>query len=207
MTKEELMLPLSDYAKKVATGVATAADHSAVKNAIQAAYDAGSIPQELKSELGKKATFSFKNMFSSKGLSDLPSKIAEKGGTIAKFAEQEAPQFGKVARTAEELGGMGKKLRSFAPLLGMLGTGALAMSAGQKAMAGDIPGAAGEVTDAATDYIPGIAQAKLALNSAPLGARSDITAGKEQFDFDPYKTPTEEVPKKKYNGLMGKLKE
>jgi hypothetical protein len=193
VTKEELLKQLSEYAQKVNTGVASSKDHSTVKNAIQTAYDAGSIPQELKTDLGKKATYSFKNMFSSKGLSDLPSKVIEKGGSVGKFAEEAAPTFGKVAHTAEELGGMGKKMRSFGPLLGMLGAGAMAMGAGQKAMAGDFKGAAGDATDLATDYIPGVGQAKMALASAPLGEHSDeVSPTEKPFDFSPYKTPKPE---------------
>lgn len=192
MTKEQLLQNLSEYAKKVNTGIANTADHSAVKNAIQDAYNAGSISQELKSELGKKATFSFKNIAASKGLTDLPSKVVEKGGSVSRFAKESAPAFGKVAHTAEELGGVGKKMRSFGPLLGMLGAGAMAMGAGQKAMAGDIPGAAGDAADLATDYIPGVGQAKLALASAPLGEHSDEVKGEKPFDFSSYKTPKPE---------------
>lgn len=197
MTKEELLKKLADYAKKVNTGIATTADHSEVKGSIQAAYDAGSIPQDLKGELGKKATFSFKNMLRSPELEKLPGKIVEKGGSIGKFAEAEAPVLGKVVDSASKAGGFGKKMHSFGPLLGMLGAGAMAMGAGQKAMAGDIPGAAGDAADLATDYIPGVSQAKLALSSSPLGEGSDVTKDKEQFDFSPYKTspkPESEIP-------------
>lgn len=219
MTKEELLEKLSEYSKKVNTGVATTADHGVIKDHIQTAYGAGSIPKELKSDLGKKATFSFKNMFSSKGLSDLPQKVVEKGGQIGKFVETAPAATGGVFKTAGEAAAAGTKkagkgLKSFGPLLGMLGSGALAMGAGQKAMAGDIPGAVTDAADLATDYIPGISNIKQALQSDPLGAGSDEVKGKEHFDFSPYreKPKPESVPVadsdpnskfKKLKGMLG----
>jgi hypothetical protein len=187
MKKEDLQQKLADFASKIKEGTANSTDLSAMKNFIQDAYNSESIPKDLKGELGKKASYAFNNRFSSKGLSDLTSKIAEKGGTVAKFEKAVEPAIGKVARTAGELGGMGKKMRSFGPLLGMLGAGAAAMGVGNKAMAGDIGGAGMDAADLATDYIPGISQAKMALQSDPLGQGSDEVAKKEQFDFTPFK--------------------
>jgi hypothetical protein len=190
MKKEELLTHLSDYAKNINTGEADANHLKDIKNKIQDAYNAGSIDKELKGELGKKASFSFKNMFRSPTASKTIERIAEKGGTVGKFAEEAAPVFGNVAHTAEEVASKaGNKLKGFGPLLGMLGAGAMAFGAGNKAMAGDLPGAAGDVADLATDYIPGVGQAKMALGSSPLGEGSDKVVNKKPFDFTPYAEP------------------
>jgi hypothetical protein len=121
MGYDDLKQKLVDYSQKIKSGAATVADHSEIKNHINDAYGAGSIPQELKTDLGKKATFAFKNRNASKGLLDLPEKVVEKGGTLGSFIEKEAPEIGKVVSSAAESGGLRRGLKSFAPLLGVLG--------------------------------------------------------------------------------------
>lgn len=80
-----------------------------------------------------------------------------------------------------------KSLAMFAPILKALSMGALgmgALGAGQKAMAGDLTGASADVADVATDYIPGIAQAKMALSPTSVGEGSDVVPKDVQpYDF------------------------
>jgi hypothetical protein len=198
MDQSELKKHLSDYATKIKSGAASTADFSDIKNKIRASYDAGHLDKETMTDLGKAASHNFKNRFSSKGLLDLPNKIAEKGGMVGKLEEAAAPVMGKIFTSAKEAG---KKVRSFGPLLGMLGAGAAAMGVGNKAMAGDLSGASIDAADLATDYIPGVSQAKMALQSNEAGKGSDEVQGKEAFDFTPYKTEK----KSKFGGLKNKL--
>jgi hypothetical protein len=135
MKQKDLMKALSDYAESVKAGTADSRQFGGIKSAIRDAYDAGSIDKEGLMGLGKKVTSSFVNQGREPVLQDLASKIIEKGGTVGRLAKEEAP-------AAAQLLTAGKKVRGFGPLLGMLGAGAMAMGAGQKAMAGDIPGAA-----------------------------------------------------------------
>lgn len=65
-----------------------------------------------------------------------------------------------------------KKLAMVAPLLKATGIGAIGASAvgiGNKAMAGDFKGAAGDTADLATDLTPIVGEAKLALSPTELG--------------------------------------
>lgn len=106
------------------------------------------------------------------------------------------------------------KLKAMLALAGPAALGLTAFGAGQKAMAGDIPGAGMDVADAATDYIPGVGEAKMALSSPELGKGSDEVKDKEQFDFAPYKTEqaepenmTNEPSKfRKLSGMLGKAR-
>jgi hypothetical protein len=198
MDQNELKKHLSQYATKIKSGQASTTDFSDIKNKIRASYDAGHLDKEAMTDLGKAASHNFKNRFSSKGLSDLPNKIVEKGGMIGKLEEAAEPVIGKVVRSAKEAG---KKVRSFGPLLGMLGAGAAAMGVGNKAMAGDLGGAGMDAADLATDYVPGLSQAKMALQSDEVGKGSDQVQGKEAFDFTPYKTEK----KLKFGNLRNKL--
>ena len=188
MGYDELKQKLKEYSEKLTNGTATVKDYTEVKNHINTAHGAGTISNELKKDLGSTAKHGWLNKDAAKLLKDVPEKIVEKGGTAAKFVEAEAPVLGKVVNNISESGGLKKGLKSFAPLLGMLGTGAMAMGIGNKAMAGDLPGAAADTADLATDYIPGVSQAKMALQSDELGKGSDEIKGKEQFDFSPFKT-------------------
>lgn len=117
----------------------------------------------------------------------IPSEVsANTPGT--RFFEQP-----KELRRAEESAGKSGLLNKFgklAKVLGIAGAVSTALNAGNKAMAGDIPGAGLDVADLATDQLPGIAQAKMALQSSPVGEGSDVTQNKDQFDFSPYKTPS-----------------
>jgi hypothetical protein len=204
MTRDELSALLADFGKKVNLGQATTADFMKMKDHVRTTYDAGNLDKESMKKIGDTVSGRFKNMGRSPILEQLPGKVVEKGGFAGKLADIEKPVYGKVVSEAKNVGKKG--LKSFGPLLGMLGAGAMAMGAGQKAMAGDIPGAAGDVADLATDYIPGVSQAKMALQSDEAGKGSDIVpAEAEQFDFSPYKTEKEDKPKK-YPGLMSKLK-
>jgi hypothetical protein len=132
MKRDELSKHLNEYAKKVTTGAADTSHFNDIKNKIRQAYDAGNLDKETMSELGKKASFNFKNMGKTPILQDLVPKILEKGGTVGKFEEAAEPMLGKVVKKA------GKGLKSFGPLLGMLGAGAAAAGIGNKAMAGDL---------------------------------------------------------------------
>lgn len=206
MDQSQLLKHLSDYAKKVSTGVADTTHFSDIKNKIRQAYDAGNLDKETMSELGKKASFNFKNMGKAVDLQDMTSKIMEKGGQVGKLEEAFQPSIGKVFRSAGEAASAGAKkagrgLKSFGPLLGMLGAGAAAAGIGNKAMAGDFQGAGVDAADLATDYVPGLSQAKMALQSDEVGKGSDQVQGKEQFDFTPYKTEK----KPKFSNLRNKL--
>jgi hypothetical protein len=189
MEQDALQKLMAEYAAKIKSGAATVKDFSDMKNAIRATYDAGNLDKEAMTEMGKKATFAFKNKDASRGLADLAEKVIEKGGTVTrninKIEEGYKPVLGKVFQSAKDAG---KKVRSFAPLLGMLGAGAAAMGVGEKAMAGDFRGAGMEAADLATDYIPGISQAKMALQSDELGKGSDVVGQKPSFDFTPFRT-------------------
>lgn len=182
MKRDELSKHLNEYAKKVTTGAADTSHFNDIKNKIRQAYDAGNLDKEAMVELGKKASFNFKNMGKTPILQDLVPKILEKGGTVGKFEEAADPILGKVVKKA------GKGLKSFGPLLGMLGAGAAAAGIGNKAMAGDLGGAGMDAADLATDYVPGLSQAKMALQSDELGKGSDVVGQQPSFDFSPYRT-------------------
>jgi hypothetical protein len=98
-----------------------------------------------------------------------------RGGKLdmIKKAMQEA---GDVEHAVAPEMGMLKNNRGFAKLLPMLGMGGAALAATSmfnKANAGDIPGAALEGADLATDYIPGVSTAKMALQSDGLNEGED----------------------------------
>ena len=120
-------------------------------------------------------------------LGDLRSKMAEKGNVISNVANEV-----KTAEGAEpRLMAIASRFPKLKAMLALAGPAALAAGAfgiGNKAMAGDIKGAAGDTADMATDYMPGIGEAKMALSSAPLGEHSDEVNGEKPFDFSKYRT-------------------
>ena len=81
------------------------------------------------------------------------------------------------------------------PLLKGLGIGATALTAagiGQKAMAGDLAGAAKDAVDVGTDYIPYVSEAKMAISSPELGNDLDSRA---------YEDPTSDAFKSRIDAL------
>lgn len=200
MKRDELLGHLSDYAKKVNTSNADVSHFKDIKNKIRQAYDAGNLDKETMVDLGKKASHNFKNMGKTPVLQDLVPKIIEKGGSVGKFEKAAEPMLGKVIKKA------GSGLKSFGPLLSMLGAGAAAAGIGNKAMAGDLGGAGMDAADLATDYVPGIAQAKMALQSDELGKGSDVVGEKPSFDFSPYRTNKAVNDQKPDTSNMGHFK-
>lgn len=98
-----------------------------------------------------------------------------RGGKLdmMKKAMQEA---GDIEHAVAPEMGMLKNNKGFAKLLPMLGMGGAALAASSmfnKANAGDMPGAALEGADLATDYIPGVGTAKMALQSDGLNEGED----------------------------------
>lgn len=126
MKRDELFPFLSDYAKMVNLGTATTKDFTDIKNKIRQTYDAGNLDKESMSDLGKKASHNFKNMGKATELQEMVPKIIEKGGQVGKLEEAFQPAIGKVFRSGKNAASSmakkaGKGLKSFAPLLGMLG--------------------------------------------------------------------------------------
>jgi hypothetical protein len=205
MKREELLQFLSDYAKKVNTGEASTKDFTDIKNKIRQSYDAGHLDKETMAELGKKASHNFKNMGKTPELQKLVPKILEKGGTVGKLDKAIPESTGGVFKTAGEAAKKaGRGLKSFAPLLGMLGkalpiagAGAAAMGLGNKAMAGDFAGAGLDAADLAADVAlsptnpVGIAKTigEATLTSPDAGEGSDIIPkGAKPFDFSAFRT-------------------
>jgi len=84
----------------------------------------------------------------------------------------------------------GQPLKMVAPLLKAAGVGALAASAagiGNKALAGDFKGAAGDALDLGTDMTPILGEVKMAISPSELAEDSDKVKTPD-FDFTPYKT-------------------
>lgn len=178
MKQSELMKTLADYAKSINTGEATTKDWNIAKQAVESAKQAGSVDPEGAAMIGKRVSTAFLNQNRTPELKDLTDKIVEKGGSVSRFAEEEAPAASDLLTATSKAG---SKLKSFGPLLGMLGAGALAYGAGSKAMAGDYQGAA---LDAGKALVPpGVSEAL----STDVGEGSDITNKQEKpFDFSPF---------------------
>ena len=166
MTRDELQKKLTEYAAKIKEGTANTLDHSAVKNAIRETYDKGNLDKQTMADLGKAASHNFINRFSSKGLTDLPSKIIEKGGTVSKLEDLPSSPV----KTA--IKGTGKNLKSFAPLLGVLGK-ALPLAGVAAGMA------SGDLFAADPTGM---------LQSDEVGKGSDVIGEQPSFDFTPFRT-------------------
>lgn len=140
------------------------------------------------------------------------------------------------SKIAKEEGGFLKNLKGnkgfgkVLPALGMGAAGLAALSIGNKAMAGDFGGAGLEATDLATDYIPGVGTAKMALNPSELGnaelpedemeARNVYNSQvRRSKGMDPVNNPSNEMPqlapedrvkyedlKRQFSGLTDRMK-
>ncbi|MFZ4411503.1 MAG: hypothetical protein ACOYOV_00370 [Bacteroidales bacterium] len=126
-------------------------------------------------------------------LGDIRNKMLEKGNVVSNIANEVKTAEGAEPRLLS-LATRFPKLKAMLALAGPAAVAAGAFGIGNKAMAGDIKGAAGDTADMATDYMPGIGEAKMALSSAPLGEHSDEVNGEKPFDFSKYKTPVEAAP-------------
>jgi hypothetical protein len=173
MDRNELMKQLSNYGGIVKDSSAKTSDFVDIKNKIRAAYDAGNIDKEMMKQLGDKASGAFKNIGRTADLIDLPSKILEKGGSVGGL-EGIKNSLGEVAGGVIKGGSKFGKLAKMLAMAGPAAAGLSALSIGNKAMAGDIPGAGMEAADLATDYLPGVGTAKMALNPSELGKGSDL---------------------------------
>lgn len=99
-----------------------------------------------------------------------------------------------------------KNNKGFSRLLPMLGLGGAALAASSifnKAKAGDIPNAALESADLATDYVPGLSTAKMAMESEPLGAGEDQALAQLKQDQIAAQSP-EQRRFSKIRQLMGR---
>lgn len=132
-------------------------------------------------------------------LSDLADTLKSKGSVVSKISEgvkttpsdligidpalayktrfaninKKLGAVGDVAKDVSEEAGLLKGQKGFAKMLPMLGLGAAGLaglSIAQKAAAGELGQAGLESADLATDYIPGLGQAKMALRPSELGS-------------------------------------
>ena len=206
MEFDKLYSKLGDFMTKTKDSLAKTPDWTEVKNSIKQAYDAGNLTQEQYQDLNKKTTFYFKNQGrATDNLQDLvpmaKEKMAKAGNTVSEVAN-DLPKATALADEASQAGGfasrvggkVGKLATTFAPLAKALaiGGGALGMlGAGQKAMAGDLTGAGVDAADTATNFIPGVGEAKMALNTPGAGAGSANIQNQKPFDFSPYQTKPE----------------
>lgn len=170
MEQSALQKLMAEYAAKIKSGGATIKDFTDMKNAIRNTYDAGNLDKESMVEMGKKATFAFKNKDATKNLADLSDTIIEKGGSVMKdFTKADDGVLSKVTDIAS---GAGKKMRSFAPLMSALGKGI--------PLAGTIAGlASGDVFAADPTGL---------LQTDEVGKGSDVVGEKPSFDFSEYRT-------------------
>ena len=189
MDRNELMGHLQNYGSNINNRSATVNHYTDIKNKIREAYDAGNIDKELMKQLSDKASGAFKNMGRSPELSNLPNKILEKGGSVGSIEGMKSrfPSLDKnlsgnnsaveslenVGKTVnEETGGLLRNKAGFSKVLPMLGLGATGLAAlgiANKVQAGELGKASLDSADLVTDYIPGIAQAKMALRPSELG--------------------------------------
>jgi hypothetical protein len=72
-------------------------------------------------------------------------------------------------------------LGAILPAVGALGIGAAALGMGNKAMAGDFKGAAGDAADLATDFVPGVGEAKMAITPSELGDAEIMPEDQKKF--------------------------
>jgi len=203
MDFDNLTKNLQNYYDKLKTSSASVSDWTDMKNKIRQAYDAGTLNPEQYSELNKKTTFHFKNQGRAfEDLKDLPEMVRAK--SVANAAS-ESKGLSNVLKEGSRVGKLATTLAPLAKALAIGGTIAGAMGAGQKAMAGDLPGAALDATDTATDLVPGVGEAKMALRTEGLGAGSDNTSNVKPFDLSPYAVDKDGNHFKKYNKLKEKL--
>lgn len=184
MDRNELLKHLTDYSSNVSSRTASTQDFIDIKNKIRAAYDAGNLDQETMKLLSDKASGSFKNMGKTPELANLPAMVVEKGGSIG-APEGMKSRFTGVKNILSKAGtainedapksnplSMVKGSGGFAKMLPMLGLGAAGLaglSIAGKVQAGELGQAGLESADLATDYVPGLGQAKMALRPTELG--------------------------------------
>jgi hypothetical protein len=192
MDFDSLAKYLSQYYKKIGDASASTPDWQDIKNKVRQAYDAGSLSQEQYKDLNAKTTFHFKNQGKAyENLQDLPDMVKSKVNIPS-----ELRKASPLAEEASEAGGIisripkaGKMLAMLGPLAktlaiggGMMGI----MGAGQKAMAGDLKGAGLDAADTASNFVPGVGEAKMALGSEGLGKGSDDVSNLKPADMTPY---------------------
>lgn len=157
-------------------------------------------------------------------------------GFASRLANEVSDDISKVGKATTEEGGFLKNLKGnkgfgrVLPALGMGAAGLAALSIGSKAFAGDFGGAGLEAADLATDYVPGVGTAKMALRPSELGnaelpedemeARNVYNSQvRRSKGMDPVNNPSNEMPqlapedrvkyedlKRQFSGLTDRMK-
>lgn len=119
-------------------------------------------------------------------LEQLNAEIPKTVPKVMEEVSQVAPEL-KQAENAAEHSGILNKLGTAGKVLGVGALAANLAGIGRDAMAGEIGKAGAGALDTATDYIPGINTAKMALGSQSAGEGSDRPENFRQVDWSKYR--------------------